>query len=477
MEPSQSGGTRLKKPTYYKIMSAGKQESERTPDDVQAFGAEQNIVPVDTAENRLQQFVTLSYKIFGQTAETIIKAGREKDHVDVSSAGEILGSVAGGAASVTAALAESIPAIGKPISNIVKKSTDGTLKKIMHNKAKKIALFLICFDKDDEAWMDLITSALTDIFIHFNLQFNQMLESTTNWDNLMFKLGKDVCHRIFSGLGNMKENCKMDKSLLIQAFLKGNSHGMVLNDGGQIVCDDATYFTKDLFEEALVRKEEKLIAKKNWKREDKHQHLYRWAFPHEENQSIEEMAGEGCVVYDINDLSSNDNPMRGVYLNDIFIELNEKRSKFKKTIFDILLPDTKKIVKFQLEEKAELEQKLNMVWKDKMQLEEENLREKKKAQKEAQRNGVFLKNMGEFITQVGIATIANKNLANPIANLCSGLNEYMVDDEYITGDNYMVEDNHMAGQRGESHGGQDKREEEGVPSGPHCYHDPKQSRI
>ena len=65
-------------------------------------------------------------------------------------------------------------------------------------------LFLIAgFDPTSESWIEILIEAFSNIFIHYNWQFLEMLkDSKLSWDLIMMRMAKHAVKNIFGYLSS-----------------------------------------------------------------------------------------------------------------------------------------------------------------------------------------------------------------------------------------------------------------------------------
>ena len=104
--------------------------------------------------------------------------------------------------------------------------TDAITKKYQQSKGhkigKKLQHLFEGFDAKDKKWIDLFTDTFFNIFVNYNVVFCKVIEQPVDaWTKIMGKLAKDIVHRMFNHLIEMKDNDinkqKITKELLIKA--------------------------------------------------------------------------------------------------------------------------------------------------------------------------------------------------------------------------------------------------------------------
>ena len=88
------------------------------------------------------------------------------------------------------------------------------------------------------------------------------------------------------------------------------------------------YTTQQLFDKPCVKKESHIILRKDWKEDDKSKYLYRRAFAHEEDHTIEQLGGKDATICE------SDTFMENTDIIDYFEALSKKRPEISVAIIE-----------------------------------------------------------------------------------------------------------------------------------------------
>ena len=248
-------------------------------------------------------------------------------------------------------------------------------KNIAHKKAMNVQNFLTGFDIENpnDNWIKLIADTSADIFIHFNIQFNHLLNGDSlhfSWDKLIFKIAKDSIFRVFNGLeaiksDNMNHQPKLNKSLLIDCFLEGKSDGglfsMATNKarGGKL---NDQYKTEKLIEKPSIKKDGTIFSDKDSTIHIKEKYYYRYCFQHEDPKKFPVIQELSQWNQDIKDISNE----------DLFIELSNKKKQILEDFFKSLLSKESKFLKNVLSNQGYIMKKLSKLSGSKNEINSQN---------------------------------------------------------------------------------------------------------
>ena len=232
-------------------------------------------------------------------------------------------------------------AVGRTIVKGFKKAE----QHVNHNSAKNIHKILTGFSYQDSEWYQLVTSALGDIFIHYNLQFNHLLKDKNldfAWEKAMHKLAGDTIYRIFAGLKEIvkKEENMVQKitepQFIIQCFLAGKSKGSLFskitqNYGGKLgdkrpmqkeETKNKKFFekftTENFFDEPAIKMDDKIYGEPG-------EYLYRHSF---KNEDVTVLSEKGKMFADCN--------WGNIEFEDRFSYMSEEKEPLLKELYNKL---------------------------------------------------------------------------------------------------------------------------------------------